>query len=170
MREIEYGAYRLHTSDDMMSHYEPRKPWPERRKELLVQVFTRRKMFRELLKVWPVATGLEGYAILDAHGGHIDGQWVYHEGDRILGTIQSWIDSLDGSLAALMILACNPQKDTVTSQSSLVFHSNSAEMLPIMALHSEVISLYVPGVGYVEKDYKKLRRIINRLKDGLKKY
>ncbi len=163
MREIEHGAFRIQTAEDMLSLHQSAfdENWGEIHKGHLVRMFTKRVMVRELLEVWQNRTGLNGAVILEAHGGFQDEQWVYYENDQPARTIQEWVDEMDGTTAALMITSCNPMGSEVASQQSLVMHAGRlAGSFPAMVHTPGLIRLYVPNQGYLEGNYKRIRRII----------
>ncbi|MBI4058278.1 hypothetical protein HY408_00755 [Candidatus Gottesmanbacteria bacterium] len=166
MHEIGFRSFRIYSAEDLIMHREPtfNHSWTNRRTEFLVYMFTKRKLFREMLDVWQSAIGVTGYAILAAHGD-FDGQWVYYENDFRMGTVQEWVDKMDGSVAALMVTCCNPEECEIVSRKSLVLHPGRlARSFPEMVHTPGLIRLFVPPIGYVENDYKRLRRIINQLK------
>jgi hypothetical protein len=167
MYESEYGAYRILTASDVASIYEPDEldpDWPDRRRELLVYAFTKRRLVRELIDAWEMATGLSGRVILEAHGNQIGGQWIYDGGDNIFRSVQGWIDEWDGKVAALMILTCNPNKTEISAQHSLVLHQRRlVDSFPAEVLTQGLMRVYVPRMGYIERDYRMLRRTIDSL-------
>ena len=119
-------------------------------------------MVRELIYLWAKKLGQEKVLILEAHANAEHGEWIF-EDNKSIYSMQKWIDFMDGSFAAIMLMACNPSNTAVTSKSSILIHLFEARSLPI-ALNPGSMRLFIPGFGYVDRDYKKLRRIINKLK------
>lgn len=166
MREFEHRAFRIHTANDMVGLHESSldENWSQKHKDHLIHMFTKRGKFRELLSCWQTAYGMNGSIILEAHGNYKDDRWVYYEDGRVVKTIQSWVDDMDGVAAALMIASCNPIGSEVVSQKSLVMHAGRlARTFPQMVHTPGLIRLYVPGEGYLEGAYNKLGRVIDRL-------
>lgn len=91
--------------------------------------------------------GLEGVAILEAHGGGKD-IWLYQDGIYRI-PVQDWIDDNDGKYAALLIKACNLRASEVSSKRSLVIHPrtifNEADMLGGRLR----LRMYTPEKGYL---------------------
>ena len=127
-------------------------------------MFNKRKLFTELFEVWGEKFNLHGYKILETHGDFYNEQWVFCENHKSLGTVQDWVNRYDGTSIALMVTSCNPCGSELHSSRSLVLHaSRLVGALPAMIYTQGLIRLFVPGKGYMEKDYKGLRRLINKL-------
>lgn len=168
MREQNHGQYNFFIGDDLNFFYKVGGAKAADEKSHMNQMefmFTKRKMFRELIKVWGGAHQLSGYKILDAHGDYFQKQWMIAENHKSLGSVQNWINEHDGTVAALMVTACNPRRSKLFSEHSLVFHpSRMVSSLPGMIYTQGLIRVFVPGTGYMEKDYKGLGRLIDKLK------
>jgi hypothetical protein len=169
MRAIEYESPQFShvISPDMEVLYKEDKTreWTQgKRKEWLIHAFTKRPMVKELIDVWSQVKGLNGYAILEAHGNVIGGTWIFGDGQRTM-PVQEWINVQDGHYAALMLVACNPDnKGTVTSQHSLILHPDRVLNFPDLVNLRGAMRIFVPGEGYMEKDYRRIRSKIDRLR------
>ena len=168
MREQDHGQYKFFISDDLNFFYKVgggTLNLEKFHKKQMEFMFTKRRLFTELFEAWGKAYNLSGYKILEAHGDFYNREWVIAEKGKSLGTIQNWINGNDGTATALMVTSCNPRGSELCSEKSLVLHtSRLVGALPAMIYTQGLIRLYVPGVGYLERDYKGLRRLINRLK------
>jgi hypothetical protein len=168
MREQDHGQYKFFISDDLNFFYKEggSKPSHEKfHKNQMEFMFTKRKLFTELFEVWGKKFSLNGYKILEAHGDFYNREWVICENQRSLGTVQDWVNKHDGTSIALMVTSCNPCKSELFSERSLVLHqSRLVHGLPSMIYTQGLIRVFVPGNGYMENDYKGLRKLINRLK------
>jgi hypothetical protein len=168
MREQDHGQYKFFISDDLNLFYKEgdSKPSHEKfHKNQMEFMFSKRKLFTELFEVWGKNFDLHGYKLLESHGDFYNGEWVVCENHKSLGTVQDWVDKHDGTATALMITCCNPERSELHSSHSLVLHaSRLVGALPAMIYTQGLIKLFVPGKGYMERDYKGLRRLINGLK------
>jgi hypothetical protein len=168
MREQNHGQYQFFIGDDLNFFYREggAKPSHEKfHKNQMEFMFTKRKLFTELFEVWGKKFSLHGYKILEAHGDFYNGEWVIGENHKSLGTVRDWVNKYDGTVTALMVTSCNPCGSELFSEHSLVLHtSRLVPALPCMINTQGLIRVFVPGNGYMENDYKGLRRLINRLR------
>lgn len=141
----------------------------EKTVNLVVSRFLRRRLFREAVYAHKNSSEMDGFAVLSAHGQNFsrrknDGVgWVYT--DRVNGKskaypIQDWVDELDGKKHTLILACCNPFNRDLRSEESILVHV--AEKVSFFSLLGKrnKIRMYVPEVGYVEDDYRRLRSVI----------
>lgn len=167
--KFEFKKFTHIVSADMLSeHYDNPEHAPHRR-EHVFNSFMRRAIVRELLQVWSERYNLNGFVIVEAHG--TAKPWRVNI-SRTPVTVQKIVNRLDGSKTAIMFFACNPRHEQISSRTSIVMHYNqsfrSVEAFSSLDWnkHHMTAKVYVPGEGYVESDYRRLRRIINRLRIG----
>jgi len=168
MQEIESDGFTYFVSDDFVDRHSDdqivdREGWLE-------YAFTKRRLYRELIDVWGTLYGLEGCAVLDAHGDTRDtpdDQWFYYENNIPINPVQTWVNELDGSYCALMIVACNPDNIEVYSERSLVFYLDRVLIWPLLVGNRGAVRVYVPGEGFLEKEYKKLKKVIDGCKSKM---
>lgn len=168
MREQDHGQYKFFIGDDLNFFYNAggaKRGLEKFHKNQIEFMFTKRKVFVELMEVWGAANNLQGYKILETHGDYYEKEWVISENRKSLGSVQDWINENDGTAIALMITSCNPRRSRITSEHSLILHQGRLiPALPSMIYTQGLIRVFVPGMGYMEKDYKGLRKLINGLK------
>lgn len=126
----------------------------------------RRKYHKEIVDAYSNASGMSGYALLYAHGGHTEGSWICSEKigrkKRPLWKIQDWIDGLDGSYLCLIVACCNPRNDRISSKKSIVFHLDSSFNLLSLIRRKSNFKMYFPGEGYLT-DSRKRRKVLDNL-------
>lgn len=170
MREQDHGQYKFFIGDNLNFLYKEGGAKLGDEKFHINQMefmFTKRKLFRELLEAWGAAHNLKGYKILEAHGDFYDKKWVISENHKSLGTVQDWVNEHDGTAIALMITACNPRRNGLHSERSLLLHTSKLVSAIVPMIYNQgLIRVFVPGMGYMERDYKGLRRLIDRLGRG----
>ncbi len=125
----------------------------------IIRIFTRRRLFQELLTAHAARTGLEGYTVLEAHGTRSK-PWRFGDGERRL-SMQGWIDRHDGYALALFIYACNSSNQEIHSRQSIVIHAPCTIVDWNFDKKKIPSRIYVPGEGYLENNHYKLRRIID---------
>lgn len=165
----EHGPFAWYKSEDFRQYpVPPQDPtWPERWLALQEQMWFRRKMFAELFEVWSQRYGLQGYKLLEAHGGVNKSAWYYYEQGAPVAKVQNWIDDSDGTAAALLVLSCNTNNGELSSRRSLLLHLARIPHHIVEQTHNTtLLRLYAPGIGYLERDYNKTRRLINHLKSA----
>lgn len=90
-------------------------------------------------------------AILLAHGGDLNGKWVYQD-ERFFGKkylpIQDWINKNDGKYDDLFILACGGDCD-IESEKSIVVHAKEDFSVEELTRHKVKLHVYIPGKGYL---------------------
>ena len=126
------------------------------------RLFTRRKLFRELMMAHSIANNLRGYALVHAHGGDTDGIWTTHDESKRYA-VQEIIDKFDGNVSTILLKCCNPGGLEITSKKSIIIHPNSALSSLDLMLRRKKLRLYYPGRGYLENNYRALRRTIDEL-------
>jgi len=127
----------------------------------LVRMFRKRRLFREVIDLYQGLTGLEGYAILHAHGGR-KRLWKYSDRKRKL-PVQNWVNRLDGEYLGLFVAVCNNYNKDIESEKSIVVHLNKNSSF-IGVGRGGCLRLFVPGYGYLD-NWRKLRGAIDDLKD-----
>ncbi len=140
------------------------KDWGPRRRQLLIHNFTRRTLFREILDGWSADNALQGIVLIEGHGGYNQKRWTLQEKRNKITPVQEWVEQFDGKVAALFIQACNSRHSRVSSQKSLVMHPDRSFNWTDVLARRLSVRLFVPGEGYVEKEYGKMKRIIGDLK------
>ncbi|MCH7850305.1 MAG: hypothetical protein IH845_01550 [Nanoarchaeota archaeon] len=120
----------------------------------------RRTTYGSLIDSFSRKTGLEGFAMLYGHGGYRDGVWFI--GDEKRTPVQNWIDSLDGERAVIALRICNPNNTEIKSKRSIVLHWNSAASLREV-FQGGYVRIYVPGDGYLDGNYRGIKRALERL-------
>jgi hypothetical protein len=89
-------------------------------------------------------------AMLSAHGNSNNGQWTYYDGKRVC-RVQNWIDRHAKRASLLIIHSCNPERETITSPSSLVLAPSSIIRGARLSLDEEgPWYLFVPRVGWLD--------------------
>ncbi len=76
--------------------------------------------------------------------------------------MQEWVDSQDGKGSVLMLTCCNPNDFNLTSKKSLLIYFKDITSLYKASLGGH-LKLYIPEIGYFDKNYKNLRKAINSL-------
>lgn len=167
MFDRDHGQYKFFIADDMLHFYDQeteRSGFTEIHQKNMEHMFNKRKLFVELFEAWGHTHNLDGHKILEAHGDFENRQWNYYEDGKKLGRVQDWVDKNDGSAVALMVSSCNPKGSVLSSEHSLVLHTSElADSLPEMMFRQGLIRVFVPGKGYMERDYKGLRKLISEL-------
>lgn len=166
MREQDHGQYKFFIGDDLNFFYKVGggARFEKDHMNQMEFMFTKRKMFTELFKAWGAAFNLRGYKILETHGAFYNKEWAISENHKSLGPVQDWVNEHDGTAIALMITSCNPRRNGLHSEHSLVLYpSRLVPALPSMIYTQGLIRLFVPGMGHMEKDYKGLKRLVESL-------
>lgn len=138
--------------------------------EQRVSLLTNPPLFREAVQAWRVTSGLKRSAMLESHGiirknQKGEDQWVFPDGGIHI-PMQQWIDENDGKYAALIVFACNPRNDRVTSAASVILHANrDFSIYSSEAYTTPLARLYVPKEGYLDEDPERLRAFVSGLKD-----
>ena len=160
MRIYSFGTIQHWESSDIY-YKDSSLDWLGRHVQEATHLFTRRKLFREIIELNAVKKDLEGYILLNAHGTTIKGEWSFCDGKRKY-SMQNWIDKMDGQAAALLLACCNRDNIEVSSQSSILIHpSKRVSFLDI--LRGAPLRIQVPGEGYPATQYE-LRRTIDKLR------
>lgn len=134
----------------------------ERFVNVLIKEFTKRSLFKELLELYGQRYNLQGYIILHAHSAKRGRRWMFANGGR--GRImQNWIDQMDGQALAIFLGCCNPKNRDISSKISVIIHPNdSINMMDLT--RGGNLRIYVPGEGYLENNYYRLKKSIDKLK------
>ncbi len=128
--------------------------------ESRLDLFTKQSLFAEVINAWGKIKGLHRNLMLESHGYVREGIWVLSmEGTH--KPAQQWIDENDGEYAALIIFACNPNNNEITSAESAVLHANrNFSIYSSNAYSTPLARLYIPGEGYLEKSKERLRGLV----------
>ncbi len=135
----------------------------ERQIRAHTEIYFRRPLFRKLLRTNEFRMVSQKIIVLKVHGskGRDPERYWYNDGraDRL---IQNWINKYDGKAVALVIMACNPNNLEITSKKSLVLHpSRNVRFTDLW--RAGAIRMFVPGFGYVDRDYRLLYKAIREL-------
>ncbi len=164
MRTIQLDANQIHVAEDLLYDDYLLKGKPTRRLEQQinewVNVFTRKTFYKDFLELYSRISGLEGYAILRAHARSNNGSWYYYERRKAIGSVQSWVDKMDGNYLALIFPCCNPKNEDIHSKKSILIYPKKEYSEPKALVVG--YKMFVPKHGYM--NYHKLRRLVDRLK------
>ncbi|KKW12623.1 MAG: hypothetical protein UY50_C0005G0019 [Parcubacteria group bacterium GW2011_GWA2_49_9] len=131
----------------------------------VLHYFLHRALVRRLLNVHARRSGLKRIIFLRAHGSNRSTtKYCYFHGRKVK-SVQDWIDAHDGLANALVVGACNCHNLDITAQHSIIIHPNCSWCLQefMRVKGGGYIRVFVPGVGYVEKNY----HLFNKVIDGL---
>ena len=126
----------------------------------------RRRLFRELTE--SNSSSFEGSILLRAHGARRKGSWVYSDGGR-RNSVQRLIEKFDGVRSPLFLGICNKYDEEVSSRQSVIIHPRSKFNEFRLCRGKVPLRIYVPGEGYLEDDYYRLRKTIDFLEKKNKK-
>jgi len=163
MRIIKINTNKVCIAKDLLYSDYLSKSKPTRRLEQQVErwidVFTRKIFYKDFLKLYSKASALEGYAILRAHARSNNSSWHYYEKGKAIGSIQSWINNVDGDYLALIFPCCNPRNEDVHSKKSILIYPKKeySEAKALVVGYK----MFVPNHGCV--NYHKLKRLIDGL-------
>jgi len=140
----------------------------EKHSNAVIQCFTRRRLFRELLSSYADLHGLEGYVLLRAHGGLRKKKWAFSDfpGGGRGYLVHNFIDGLDGRCLAIFLDICHPRHAKVHAQKSIVIHPHGKVNLLALIKGQADLMIYVPGYGYLENSHG-LKRAIGELKENV---
>ena len=103
---------------------------------------------RRLLSAYEDVAGLSGYAMLSA-ATNAGRRWNYSDGRR-LRSVQSWVNKMDGKVAALLIATPNLDTRNLHSKESAILHYRHYGLSHMRELRrADSVRLYVPQRGYV---------------------
>ncbi len=120
--------------------------------------FTKRKTFKRLLDAYGRLTGIDGYALIEAHGSSHNGIWTFDDGSRI----QELLDEVDGKYMGVFLCVCNPDNSCIETEKSAVIHpAGNINRLGLMRWAP--LRFYLPGEGYIEKRYERIRKALERM-------
>ena len=128
-----------------------------------IHYFLHRKLIRQLVSKHAARYALSGMIFLKAHGTSCASEYCYFDMAK-KKRVQDWINEHDGKTALLIVGACNHLNLSITSNRSIVIHPNRKWSLQelMRAQGGGFIRVYVPSVGYVERKYRLLKRLITR--------
>lgn|SRR3989344_888177 len=127
----------------------------------MIEGFTRRRLFREVIDKHGKESGLSGWAMLEADAKRENGEWVYGDGMRRLN-VQNWVNKLDGKFVVLYLKICNPKAEsTIETEKSVVIHPGRIINATDLLWGKADLRLYLPGEGYLDT-YRQLRRYIDK--------
>ena len=125
--------------------------------------FTKRHGFRRIIDVYKRTSGLEGYVLLHAHGSRKSQAWSFADGKR-RHNMQDFIDRHDGDALAVLLQCCNPHKEEISSEKSLVIHAkHNFTWLDLM--RGGHLRMFIPGIGYLEDRKYALTEAIEKLRE-----
>jgi hypothetical protein len=129
----------------------------------LVLGFTRRQRFRRAIKANGKRWNLEKDAVLISHGKAAGRKkakvWKYYDKTRSKReSVQDWIDSVDGKYRVLFLHVCNGGDLEIKSERSIVIHARRNFSLGDLLHNTVRMRIYVPEMGYVENNYRELRK------------
>ncbi len=127
----------------------------------IIKAFTRRKLFREILKLYSKKNNLHGYALLQAHSGRKKGKWWFSDRKRDY-ILQNWINKVDGTTLAILLYCCNEHNLEVKSEQSIIIHSTSKLNAKKFIQNRARMRIYMPREGYLDTHYR-LRKTIDSL-------
>jgi hypothetical protein len=70
--------------------------------------------------------------------------------------VQNWIDGIDGQALAILLRCCNPDGYKIHSENSIVIHPRDSVNI-IDLIRGNHLRIYVPGEGYIEDNYYRLK-------------
>jgi len=120
----------------------------------------------EIIELNAKLHGLEGTAVLNAHGGDDNGKWVYQDGHENYFSVQKWVNELDGRYALLCLCCCNPGHNEIHSRKSAVLVANNDLDMLFKDSGRFQVELYLPKRGYItdyifEYELGRLRKKVN---------
>ncbi len=107
----------------------------------------KRSTFERVIESYGKSHGLNGRTFLYAHGSY-DDPWTFLDGKEQVN-MQDWIDSVDGTTAAIEIASCNPMDREVTAKKSIVMHPRTIMHAFPDFLLARNYRLFIPGTGYI---------------------
>lgn len=124
----------------------------------------RRPIFRRAIDEYVSNSGLSGQVLLDSDGNSNGSNWMYMDEDN-RRKVQDFIDEIDGRYSIAFLAICNQgNKGRVNSRRTVVVHTREVtSYLDIIRGHGIVTSVFIPGVGYLPDNSRKVRRIIESL-------
>lgn len=156
MLRVQLGRTTLYTSE-----YDARKNRHTRLVRIVPRgVFSRKSLFRPVVKAHAKATGLTPViALFVAHGEIVRDRWYFADGRGRFRSIQRWIDTHDGEAAALILLCCNSLNLEIRSKRSVVIHLNRDANVPDL-FRGGCLRMYHPDFGYIENNYYRIHKIL----------
>ncbi len=134
-----------------------------------IHYFLSRRLVRELAEAHSRKNRLEGIMLLRGHGVRESDHYRYWDSWELKSSrlVQEWIDENDGSANLLIISACNPGNYSLSSGKSIVVHPdrNISYLDLLKRDRNKCIRIFVPGIGYVENNYRLLKRTITSLSE-----
>ena len=129
---------------------------------LLLNFFLKDPVKKEVAELYARQQCLEGTAMLLAHGGSQNGEWVYSADNKSF-KVQDWINELDGKYAVLCLNCCNPGHHEIYSGKSAVLAANHEFSWVGLDVGEVQLELYIPKIGYldsyiIENELEKMRK------------
>ncbi len=103
---------------DKESGYQHYKSAEDVLRDRLDLILEERPKFQEYLDLYKKQSGLDKFALLEAHGDS-GAKWLYFD-KRKRHSIQKWVNSIDGKYAAILFHVCNPQSEVISSKKSIL--------------------------------------------------
>jgi len=162
-RKRENGLGIHFISDDFIDRYDDEETtaYALRHGNYVKNALVRRRLFKETINIWGQIHNLEGFILLEAHGSTNMEQWCFID-EKMETPVQRWVNGKDGQAASILIFSCNPNNFNLISQKSILVYLTQITNLPD-ALRFGYSRMFIPGVGYFDKNYKTLRRTIDKL-------
>jgi hypothetical protein len=114
-----------------------------------VSMYLGNKEYNAIIDINAKEHGLKGKAILCAHGGDRNGNWMFYD-SKNLYRVQTWINKYDGAYSALMLYCCNPGHLEVKSKRSVLLLPNADYNRGLHRMGKVQVELFVPGYGYMD--------------------
>ncbi len=141
---------------------------PKKSLELGIELFTRRRMFREVIASYASQMGQTSpdYAVVQSCGGVRNKIWSIKDNGKLV-PLQEIIDGLDGLYTSIILCSCNCAGATIDSRRSLIIHpANSAVSEQNLERNLTPLRLHMPGHGYIENNYDLMNKIISAAKNS----
>jgi hypothetical protein len=129
--------------------------------DYLLKALVRRRLFKQAIALWSEVNNLRGYIMLEAHGVDDNHEWRFID-EGIETSVQKWVDERDGQVASIIIVSCNPYNYNLVSEKSILVYLTQVTNLPD-ALRYGYARIYIPRMGHFDKDYRGLRRAVDKL-------
>jgi len=126
--------------------------------------FTKRRAFREILDEYQKLSGLDGYILMHAHGTSNKRRfWSLVDGKRRIN-VQNWINRHDGEGLAMLLRCCNPRKEEIYSEKSIIIHPKD-DINFVDLIRGGHLRIFVPKIGYLQDRKCALTETIEKIKN-----
>lgn len=170
MRIFECGVDSLHVGHDLapgLKEEEVSKMVLELFPTDVISILMTNAGFLGAYYAWGERSGLEGIALLEAHGGWSNGQWLFGADAPLDTPVQNWVDAFDGRYRLLILCCCNPEnRGTITAKRSLVIHLRSSLLLENVFNRRSKQRIFIPGYGYYDADDPHLKAVTEVIRQG----